>query len=601
MRPTAASSRHALRFWLALLGGNFLLFLPRTLLAGATTAWWPSIHRWAEVGARSSPDPWRVGLEWLLLLAAWLHWSPLWSPRGRRIGARIAFGLLLTFVLYQVYEAVVVEVYHRRPNWANDWLLLREGLPFLLSGLHLAIWVYAAVGVGLGLTLVLVYSIASTPFTRVDPARLPTMTRRGVLALALFALLWCGLRPSVAATPRGEVASLGLKLAANWRATQRTRRQVRALQRADWYRVYDAYRAYSLAERPNLYLFFLESYGSVLLSDPRFRPRYEALMQRVQQELAAAGWHMASGRSISPVWGGGSWMAYTSVLFGVPIAQQSQYLALKERFQGQPYPHLGRYLQSQGYRFVWVVPIHRRLSVASQTANQRFYGPDVWLTFADLDYHGPEYGWGPSPPDQYTLGFLRAWLRGQSAQPTFVLFLTQNTHYYFAPVPPLVDDWRALNNPAIDNPDDYPSVSRPEAYMRAVEYDWAVLADFIREAGPDDVFVLIGDHQPPLVSGRDDGYDTILHIIARDAPFVSSFTAYGLTPGMLAADAAPRLHHEGLYSLLVRQWVARWGLPSAPLPAYRPLGVRPTGLGASLRAALDAGPKKHVTSQGASR
>ena len=572
-----------LLFWLAVLGGNILLFLPLFILTARSSAFFPALSGWGDLRARENYDLWRLGLEWLLLVAAWANLPRLWTPRGRRVFRWAAFVLLLLFTLYQGYEAVDVGLYHNVPNFANDWAFLVGGIGFVLDSLTLPWWAYIAAALGPVLLVALIYRIAVTPFAGVAPEALHPLSRRVILALAALALAYTVAFPKDAATPQGEVASLTLKLAANLHQSRLTRQRVRAMQQVSPYEVYD-YRRYTLAEHPNLYLFFLESYGSVLLTDSTFRPRYEALMAKVQRELEAVGWHMASGLSISPVWGGGSWMAYTSALCGVQISQQPQYLALKYGFQTTPYPHLGRYMQSQGYRFVWIVPIDRELNPVVQAANQRFYGPDVWITFTDMDYHGPEYSWGPSPPDQYTLGFLRDWLSRQPPRPNFVFFLTQNTHYYFAPVPPVVEDWRALNDPTIDDPAAHPKLKLTEAYMKAVEYDWTVLADFIRTAGPDDVFILVGDHQPPLVSRPEDGYATIVHVIARDTAFVNSFASYGLVPGMVPDLNAPPLHHEGLYSLIVRQLIARWGAHPDDLPAYHPRGIRIPGILPKVRA-----------------
>ncbi len=532
--------------------------------------------------ARANYDLWRLGLEWLLLLAVWAWVPRLWTPQGRRWLRRGAFALLLLFFIYQTYEAIVVALYHNTPNVYNDAIFLGGGIGFLLESLQLPWWVYPAALLGMGSLGALIYLVATTPITRVAPERLSPWTRRLVLALAGLALAFTVWAPQDAARPEGEVASLTLKVAANLREAAATRQRVLAMQQMSPYQVYN-YSQYPLAHRPNLYLIFFESYGSVLVTDPAFRPAYRALMDEIAADLAAAGWHTATGLSRSPVWGGGSWMAYTSMLCGVHLAQQPQYLALKYSFQHTPYPHLGRYLQSQGYRFVWVVPIHRDLSPTIWQTNRRFYNPDVWITYPDLNYHGPEYSWGPSPPDQYTLGFVRDWLQHQPTQPTLVFFLTQNTHYPFSPVPPLVDDWRTLNDPNIDHPDERSKTASRQAYLEAVRYDWQVLSRFIRSADPNDVFILIGDHQPPVVSGPWDGYDTLIHIIARDETFVDSFTAYGLRPGLWPDLETSPLHHEGLYSLLVRQLVARWGVHPGILPAYRPQGILVPGILPKLR------------------
>ncbi len=98
----------------------------------------------------------------------------------------------------------------------------------------------------------------------------------------------------------------------------------------------------------------MESYGSVLYKRPDWRPAYEALLGELQQELAGGGWHVATALSESPTWGGGSWMAYTSALFGLRIDSHPEYLSLLDEYQEVAYPDLGRYLQSQGYYSLFV-------------------------------------------------------------------------------------------------------------------------------------------------------------------------------------------------------------------------------------------------------
>ncbi len=64
--------------------------------------------------------------------------------------------------------------------------------------------------------------------------------------------------------------------------------------------------------------------------------------------------------------------------------------------------------------------------------------------------------------------------------------------------------------------------------------------------------MLIGDHQPQQVSRRDDGFETPVHIISRDAGFVESLQDYGFVDGLIVQEMQPTLRHEGFYSLFVR-------------------------------------------------
>ena len=82
---------------------------------------------------------------------------------------------------------------------------------------------------------------------------------------------------------------------------------------------------------------------------------------------------------------------------------------------------------------------------------------------------------------------------------------------------------------------------------------------------------MLGDHQPPRVSRRDDGFDTPIHVISRNADFVAAFYDYGFGPGLWVNPAEPTMKHEGLYSMLVRTLVAN-GNETAAVPPYLPDG-----------------------------
>lgn len=571
-------------FWAALLALNTLLALPAVLLAGAQGGllpWPQDVSTWYGLLVhREHPDVMRLHLELWLLAALRLRWPRPW----RRLWPWLAL-LWLVDGLYQVYGAAMVYLYHNPPNFYNDVAFLRSGVRFLLDALPVSRAAYAGLAVGVGLVVAVVVGLTRLVWYQV-PATAVGRGSRGVLGLAL--LLGLGQAvvygPTALASPQAVWVSFTAQVVANGRASRASRAEVAALLRVDPYQAYD-YTAYPLARHPDIYFIFVESYGSVLYRRADWRAQYQALLTRWQTRLEADGWHMASTLSVSPVWGGGSWMAYISALFGLRVAEQQQYLALQHKFQMIPYPSLGRYLHDQGYLYTWVTPIARRLSPALLEKYRRFYGMDRWITFDDLDYHGPLYGWGPSPPDQYVLGYMRAFAREQR-QPVFMVYLTQNSHYPWAPLPPVVDDWRDLahmEDPRGGRADleawkQLPHEQVRADYWRAVAYTWDRLGEFLTDLADEDaVVVLLGDHQPPRVSARRDTYATPLHILSRDPAFVQRFADYGFQPGLWLDEPQATVRHEGLYSLLVRELVRHYAAPGTPLPPYRPTGLAGDG------------------------
>jgi hypothetical protein len=228
---------------------------------------------------------------------------------------------------------------------------------------------------------------------------------------------------------------------------------------------------------------------------------------------------------------------------------------------------------------VWVVPIDRRLPEKQEVDDQRFYGADRWITFDTLNYEGPLFGWGPSAPDQFTFGFIRDFV-SKLEQPTFLVYLTQNSHFPWTPLPPLLDDWRELENLDMQDGvlDDAAKRSLPlgesrQNYLQALDNTFFSLEEFITSLEKDNsIIVLIGDHQPPAVSRHDDGYGTMVHIISQDVDFLASFQEYGFENGLVLNNLEPTIRHEGLYSLFVRNFIAQYGSSPRVLPPYLPNG-----------------------------
>ncbi|NPA26740.1 MAG: sulfatase-like hydrolase/transferase [Chloroflexi bacterium] len=569
----------AWRFAFLALVFNALLFAPFVILDQTEGRWlpgWPDgvgpTWRWWLI-ARPTFDVARWHIEWAFLLALILALG----GRMRRFGPGLATGLYTLLLGYQIYESVDVVLYHRQPNWYNDWPFLRDGASFLLDGLQIARWQLALAGAGVLLGLVAVYRGMAALW---DAAR-ALGRRRWLGVLLLLAVNGFYLKRSnlfLLADPQAVAQSVFAKWELNDRRAKASQSATARWDDLDPWAYYD-YEAHTLAHKPDVIFLALESYGSILYRTPALRERYRELMAAFEARLQAGGWHGVTALSEAPVWGGGSWMSYTTLLFGLQVKEQPQYLKLRERFQFEPYPNLGRYFQSQGYRYLWVVPIARELGPEIAIRIERFYGADEWITFQDLNYQGPLYGWGPSPPDQYTLGFLLdQFAQEDDARPRFLFYLTQNTHYPFTPLPPRMEDWRALNDPSLPQPPKPPKkVAYQEAihdYLDALAYNLDLLADFILNWPREDaIFILVGDHQPPAISARRHGYSTPIHIVSRDPVFLAQWEASGFARGFWLSDPTPILKHEGFYSLFVRQMVARYGQDPEQLPTYYPDGL----------------------------
>lgn len=572
--------RPNLRFVLLWAVVNSLFFWPLYLLNQETTFFWPAPTPTTAWGLwlnqlllwRENLDPFRLSLELILVVALWCNLRGLQRPLLRIVIVLVT----LLALIYYCYEAVMLSFYHTTPVFYSQYYLARDGLPFLAQHVQATGWLYLIGAFGLTTLLTLFALLVNSLLNSAADARLHRSVRYSTLLVALLMFI-VGLRYQYyTANPEMVASSLFWKLEQNVSDSMQLYQDIASFDDQVVRQAYD-YTPYHLQTRPDIYLIFVESYGSILYRQVRLRPAYVNLLTQLERELTAAGWSLRSTLSESPTWGGGSWMAYTSALFGLRIDTHPQYLALLNKYQVERYPDLGRYLQGQGYNYAWVSSISEELGDQDWAKYQRFLGVDQWLRYRDLDYQGALYGWGPAPPDQYVLHYADAALQASTDQPIFFVTITQNSHYPWLPQPTLAPDWRSLNSSQADAANErsleVDTATKYQNYQQAIDYQLRMLSEFIQQHKEPALFILIGDHQPPQVSHRKDGWTTPVHVISRDQALVDQFAEYGFTPGLQVKSWTTDLHHEGLYSLLVRVLNAHYGEKRLALPVYRPRGV----------------------------
>jgi hypothetical protein len=568
-------------FWVAFLLLNVLLFVPAYLMNQESATLLPFLtfrhDLWGWLSdvalSRTNLDFFRLNLELFLFATLWIYLKPM-----RQGWVRWLFVIfyLLAFIYY-AYEAVSLFVYFADPVFYAQSHMITTGLPFLLQTLNLPLSTYLGGGAAVVAFTVTVYWLTKLMTAEYYLARLSRVTRTLMPSISGLILVLLIGSHSPLSSPEVVVSSFIAKLEQNLAKSMLIYKQVHSYDDSAILKAYD-YTGKTLAHKPNIYLIFIESYGSVLYKRKDWAKSYPALLEEIETELDAAGWSMASALSDAPVWGGGSWMAYTSGIFGLRIENDAQYLSLLETYRYRDYPHLGNYFRSQGYRYVWLTPISSKLPEEKSLHYQQFYDIDRWFRFDDLNYLGPMVSWGPAPLDQYAINFTRESVLAESDQPVLFYTLTQNSHYPWYVMPPVVDDWRTLNDPSLPQPDAPPELINHEVrranYFNSIRYQLEMLSDFIRkEEAEDSIFVLIGDHQPPQVSRREDGWDVPIHIVSRDPELIASFMDYGFEPGLCVENSEPVMRHEGLYSLLVRLILQRFGAEGTELPAYLPDGL----------------------------
>jgi hypothetical protein len=558
-------------FWVCFFALNCLLFVPLYLLNQETNTLLSFSFLQTNTAteaikglllSRDNLDPFRLNAEITLLVALWVNVRWMRRPRNRRLFLWLFLGIYFTGLFYYVYESIMLSFFQVDPVFFSQYQLIIDGIQFLVPHLQVPSGVYVVACLAVMAGIVIIATLIRTLIRGIAVERLSLWSK---ISLTLI-------------SPTRVVSSLVYKLQKNVADSVTAYQSVLASRDASPLSAYD-YSGYDLLQKPNIYLIFVESYGSVLYKRDDYREAYTSLLSGLEQQLYEDGWHAASALSEAPTWGGGSWMSYTSALFGVRIDTHPQFLSFFDQYQANPYPDLGHYLKSQGYEYVRVSSLSVELEAEKWLKYKKFYGVDRWMHYGDLNFQGLHYGWGPSPPDQYALNFAHKAVNSSSDRPVFMFFITQNSHYPWVPLPEVVDDWRSLNVRAAEEraplPDPIPHEIRRRNYLNAIEYELGFLTDFILKTGDDEsVYVLIGDHQPQRVSRRNDGFDTPIHIISKDPAFADVFLDYGFVRGLIVSDSQPTVRHEGFYSMFVRALLAQYGKGMIRiLPDYLPSGI----------------------------
>ncbi len=584
-----AARRHPASWPLALLALNALLLLPRILARPERWAWLPAPGSLAEVGAmalrRETEDLLRLVVEVLILATA------LAATRGR--GWRLAAALWGVLLVLQLNEAVGVALMGQAPLFYDELFLARHAL-VLASDLWQPGYAWGLAGAGL----------AALGLARLGGALWATaaggLGRRGPLVLGLLGAAW--IYVAVSAGLHG--IWFGWKKGARWLVPDvvdnlvTSRQLYRAVSGALGASPYEPLARLRLARRPDVHVFVVESYGAMLADHPDVSGPYLEGLAGWRGRLEEAGWATASARMVAPVSGGRSWQADASLLLGIPIRYESLYQHVKA--EAASLPSLVRFFADSGYLTVLIAPKDReRPGVRIENP----LGYEQAVHFVELDYQGPALGWGWIP-DEYTLLHTDERVFAPAERPIFSFFHMVSSHAPWELVPPRTDDWRAFAGLAgaqaapgadltaaeevqkhlrrfrrADGTTTYMGEMDPfqrESYAATVAYDLELIFDYVlARADPDDLFIVLGDHQPPVLDTADD-FRVPVHLVSRDRALLVGFEAYGFRPGLApAAVEGDALRHEGVLSMLVRELAAAWGeVPREELPPWRPEGFQ---------------------------
>jgi len=310
----------------------------------------------------------------------------------------------------------------------------------------------------------------------------------------------------------------------------------------------------------DVYLLFIESYGTVALDDPAYRRVLDPALADFASTVEGAGYRLLSSRLVSPVFGGGSWLAHGTLSSGMKLDQLANELLLNGQRLGLP-----RYLAAAGYRPVEVMP-----GIKKPDPEAAFWGFDKHYFAADLGYAGPPFGWFDIP-DQFTLKQFAVRELTPDHAPLFAQIVLVSSHTPFAPVPPYLGDWSDVGDyksvPDADwkriyAPPDWNDLDQP--YLDSIAYDLKTLGAWLKGLDRDALLIILGDHQPPeitRVAGQP--WTVPVYVLSRDADLVQPFAALGYTPG---DTPPPRDNPDGMEKFL-GEFLSAFSAAPPPPPA----------------------------------
>ncbi|MEV7045601.1 sulfatase-like hydrolase/transferase [Amycolatopsis sp. NPDC051061] len=476
-----------------------------------------------------------------LIVAAFVLVLP---PRARGVVAvlvGLALGLLtvlkaLDTGFYATLEKPFDPIY--------DWSFFSAGIEFLAGEIGDAgTYAVLAGAVVLAIAIVVFMVLAMLRLTRIAAGRRTGATR----VVAVLGVIWivCSLF-GVEIAPGQPVAAQNAAALAYDDLRQvstdlREQRPFGELAAEDAFRNTPGDQLLNGLRGKNVILTFVESYGRVALDDPGFAPKIGATLDAGTAELKAAGIGAKSAFLSSSTFGGGSWLAHSTVESGMWIDNQQRYNNLLDSDRLT----LGGAFRKAGWKTVWDVPAHTK----DWPEGQRFYHPDAYYDFRNIGYRGPGYAYA-TMPDQYTFSMLQRNELAKSAQkPVMAEVDLVSSHAPWSPRPWLVD-WNQVGDGSIFAPQ--PGAGEaPEsvwkdpakirdAYRDATDYSLKTLISFMQHYGDENtVLVFLGDHQPPVVTPQGAVHDVPITIVAKDPKVLDRISGWGWTDGLHPAARAP--------------------------------------------------------------
>jgi hypothetical protein len=481
----------------------------------------------------------RIPLEGLLAVPLLL----LVPPRGRRWAA-IAVGLVLgVLAVLKVFDLGFYWALDRPFDPVFDWSFFGNAVDYLNSEIgHTGAIACMILAPLLAICLVAVMTLAVLRVTRLLAAhRLGTLRTTAVLTVGWIAMAALGAQLVPGLPMAAESYDRLLKIRTSLQDHSTFEKQIKV----DAFKNTPASQLLTGLRGKDVMFTFVESYGRDAVLDPRYAKQVDAVLDSGTAGLKSAGFGSRSAWLTSPTFGGGSWLAHSTLLSGTWVDNQQRYSTLVKTDR----LNIPRAFRDAGWRTVSMQP-----GLTSGWPEGKFYGDEQVYDRWTIGYQGPRFNWG-MPPDQYTLAELqRTELATPGRKPIFAEIPLVSSHSPWAPTPSMID-WKSVGNGIVYGPqatagasptsvwkDAWHDPSKVQAaYRGSIEYSLSALISFVKTYGTKNlVLVFLGDHQAaPIVTGYNASHDVPVTIVAADPAVLNRVSGWGWQDGLRPNAKAP--------------------------------------------------------------
>lgn len=485
-------------------------------------------------------------------------------------------GIYIFFFLFNLYQYSFRRIYESEPNLYSDSKLLKNGLAIVWHESKLKVFIGSAIfvlilcslGWGVYFYVHFVSGVPNSGFFY------------SISIIWGLSLLWAVIKRGLNSTYPNDINRryhfVLVEFYLNFRRSINTWKFTKA-KIGEEYSEARLPIKFSLSDNPpNVHFIFIESYGSYFFKEKSLIEKSAEIYKDFTSQIKSIGWSMVSNYSESPITGGQSWLTYSSMLYGLRLADNTYFESCLNDPVFRQSKGLLRIFKEAGYVNYNLNPIKPIKGInVPYSRMKEFYCIDEWILHENLPYTGDVYGFGECAPDQFSMNFSMELIKKANRHPYTFFYLTKNSHSPFI-APDLVENWRSLNhaNGQTHVHKGFLKTPLKEDYQRAIAYEFGNLSKFITDHGKDnDIFMLIGDHQPPILSNPDIyGKTTPVHVIVKNDKFLDTYKEYGFEDDLF--ECQQTVKHEALYSIFLRSFMKTYCANQQEIPDYEPNGIQ---------------------------